>query len=99
MAATRLAGTAHGALSERGGIDIAIVGATGRVGRRVLELIDARRTLLQRSGVRLRIVAAANSRRLLVAPDGLAAGRIAELLPDAVASTDPLALTRSPLQP
>jgi aspartokinase/homoserine dehydrogenase 1 len=69
------------------------------VGRRVLELIEARRALLQRSGVRLRIVAAANSRRLLVVPDGLAAGRVAELLPDAAASTDPLALTRSPLRP
>ena len=103
MAAVKLAGTAHGALcapgSERGSVDIAIVGATGRVGRRVLELIEARRALLQRSGVRLRIVAAANSRRLLVVPDGLAAGRVADLLPDAAASTDPSALTRSPLRP
>ena len=99
MTTTRLAGTAHGAHSERDGIDIAIVGATGRVGRRVLELIEARRPFLQRSGVRLRVVAAANSSRLLAAPDGLAAGRIAELLPSAAASTDPLALTRLPLQP
>ena len=103
MAATKSTGTAHAALSaagsERGSVDVAIVGASGRVGRRVLELIEARRALLQRSGVRLRIVAAANSRRLLVAPDGLAAGRIADLLPEGTASTDPLALTRSPLRP
>ncbi|HET7780354.1 MAG TPA: homoserine dehydrogenase, partial [Rudaea sp.] len=103
MAATRSAGTAHGALaaagSEHGGVDIAIVGATGRVGRRVLELIDARRASLQRAGVRLRIVAAANSRRVLVAPDGLAAGRVADLLPEGIASTDPSALTRSAPRP
>jgi len=103
MTAIKSTGTAHGTLaaagSERGSVDIAIVGATGRVGRRVLELIDVRRALLQRSGVRLRIVAAANSRRLLVAPDGLAAGSIAERLPDAVASTDPQALTRAPVRP
>ena len=103
MATIKSAGAAHGtpaaAGSERGVVDVAIAGATGRVGRRVLELIDARRALLQRSGVRLRIVAAANSRRLLVAPEGLAAGSIAQALPAAVASTDPLALTRPPLQP
>ena len=103
MATIKSAGAAHGtpaaAGSERGVVDVAIAGATGRVGRRVLELIDARRALLQRSGVRLRIVAAANSRRLLVAPEGLAAGSIAEVLPAATASTDPLALTRSPLRP
>jgi len=99
MTTTRFAGTAHGAPGERDAIDIAIVGATGRVGRRVLELIEARRPFLQRSGVRLRVVAAANSSRLLAAPEGLAAGRVAELLPSAAASTDPLALTRPPLQP
>ncbi len=99
MTTIRFAGTAHGALGERDGIDIAIVGATGRVGRRVLGLIDARRAVLQRSGVGLRVVAAANSSRLLTAPDGLAPGRIAELLPSATASTDPLALTRPPLRP
>ena len=63
MATIKSAGAAHGtpaaAGSERGVVDVAIAGATGRVGRRVLELIDARRALLQRSGVRLRIVAAA----------------------------------------
>jgi len=103
MAAIKSVGATHGVLSaaggEREGIDIAIVGATGRVGRRVLDLIETRRGLLQRSGIRLRIVAAANSRRLLLAPDGLAAGRIAELLPAASPSTDLLALSRPPLQP
>ncbi|HEX3123451.1 MAG TPA: hypothetical protein VHQ21_09135 [Rhodanobacteraceae bacterium] len=99
MTTTRFAGTAHGAPGERDAIDIAIVGATGRVGRRVLELIEARRPFLQRSGVRLRVVAAANSSRLLAAPEGLAAGRVAELLPSAAASTDPSGLTRPPLQP
>jgi aspartokinase/homoserine dehydrogenase 1 len=103
MAAVKSAGTGHGAHATAGsgcdGIDIAVIGATGRVGRRVLELIEARRPLLQRAGARLRIVAAANSRRLLVAPEGLVAGRVAELLPSAAASTDALALTRPPLQP
>ena len=104
MTTIKSTGVAHGAAagvagSERGVIDVAVVGATGRVGRRVLELIDTRRVPLQRSGIRLRVVAAANSRRLLVSPDGLPAGRIAELLPAASAPSDPLALTRPPLQP
>ena len=76
MATGKLAGAVHGvtgatAGGERGAVDVAIIGATGRVGRRVLDLIDTRRVPLQRSGIRLRVIAAANSRRLLAAPDGL----------------------------
>ncbi|HSE13216.1 MAG TPA: hypothetical protein VLB69_11335 [Rudaea sp.] len=104
MTASRLAGAVHGAAgatagSERGAIDVAVIGASGRVGRRVLDLIDTRRVPLQRSGIRLRVVAAANSRRQLVAPDGLPAGRAADLLADATAPSDPLALDRAPLRP
>jgi aspartokinase/homoserine dehydrogenase 1 len=104
MTAIKPAGAAHGtsagaAGSERSAIDIAVVGATGRVGRRVLELIETRRVPLQRSGIRLRVVAAANSRKLLAAPDGLPAGRVADLLLAASVPSDPLALARPPLQP
>src|SRR5512141_3187222 len=100
----KTAGTAHAAAGsatggERGTIDIAIVGATGRVGRRVLELIETRRVPLQRSGIRLRVVAAANSRRLLAAADGLPAGRLPDLLLAASTPSDPLALARPPSQP
>jgi len=81
-------------------IDIAIVGATGRVGRRLLELIDARRAVLQqRGGLRLRIVAAANSTRWLHVPDHIAAARIPDLLAAASPPPDALALTRSPAHP
>jgi aspartokinase/homoserine dehydrogenase 1 len=81
-------------------IDIAVVGATGRVGRRLLELIDARRAVLQqRNGVRLRVVAAANSTRWLHVPEHVPAARIPELLAAASPPPDALALTRAPLQP
>ncbi len=81
-------------------IDIAIVGATGRVGRRLLEFIDARRAVLQqRSGLRLRVVAAANSTRWLHVPDHVPATRIPELLAAASPPPDALALTRPPLLP
>jgi len=81
-------------------VDIAIVGATGRVGRRLLELIDARRAVLQqRGGLRLRIVAAANSTRWLHVPDYVPATRVPELLAAASPPPDALALTRAPLQP
>jgi aspartokinase/homoserine dehydrogenase 1 len=85
--------------NSSGTVDIAIIGATGRVGRRLLELIEARRTALQRSGIRLRIVAAANSTRLLLAPDQAPAARIADLLAASAPLGDPLALTRWSLHP
>jgi homoserine dehydrogenase len=63
-------------------VNIAIIGATGRVGRRVLELIAERQAALRVSGLRLRVVAVANSRASLVVPEGLstahAAARLAE---------------------
>lgn len=81
-------------------VDIAIVGATGRVGRRLLELIDARRAVLQqRGGLRLRVVAAANSTRWLHLPDHTPAARVADLLAAASPPPDALALTRTPVQP
>jgi aspartokinase/homoserine dehydrogenase 1 len=81
-------------------VDIAIVGATGRVGRRLLELIDTRRaTLQQRSGLRLRVVAAANSTRWLHVPEHTPAARIPDLLAAASPPPDVLALTRSPAHP
>lgn len=93
-----MAATAAGKITAT--VDIAIVGATGRVGRRLLELIDARRAVLQqRGGLRLRIVAAANSTRWLHVPDHVPATRVPELLAAASPPPDALALTRAPLQP
>jgi homoserine dehydrogenase len=54
-----------------GAVNIAVIGATGRVGRRVLELIAGRQVALRAVGVSLRIVAVANSRASLVRHDGL----------------------------
>lgn len=53
-------------MSRASTIGIALIGATGRVGRRVAELIATRD-----AGVRLRIMAAANSRAALIAPEGV----------------------------
>ena len=47
-------------------VNIAVIGASGRVGRRLLELVATRH-----GGSRLRLVAAANSRTWLIARDGL----------------------------
>jgi aspartokinase/homoserine dehydrogenase 1 len=82
-----------------GVVDVAIVGATGRVGRRLLELIDARRPALLRGGLRLRIVAAANSTRWLHVPEHTPAACIADLLAAASPPPDAMALTRSPVHP
>ena len=56
-------------------IGIAVIGATGRIGRRVLELIA-----VSPRAARLRIVAAANSRTWLVAREGLPPAQVAASL-------------------
>jgi len=75
---TGLTNAAHGRAAA---VNLVLIGATGRVGRRVLELIAARDAAPQ-----LRIVAAANSRAWIVAPDGLAAAHIAARLDSAAAA-------------
>jgi aspartokinase/homoserine dehydrogenase 1 len=66
-------------------INIAVIGATGRVGRRLLELLASRRAVLAAAGVYLRLVAVANSRTYLISREGLpsehAAARLRETLP------------------
>jgi aspartokinase/homoserine dehydrogenase 1 len=52
-------------------INLAIIGASGRVGRRLLELLAARHAVLAASGVSFRLVAVANSRTQLIAREGL----------------------------
>ncbi|MEO8802521.1 MAG: hypothetical protein ABI304_12625 [Rudaea sp.] len=61
-------------------MNIAVIGASGRVGRQLLELI-ATRPIAQR----LRLVAAANSTRWLVVADGLPAVTAAETLSQSAA--------------
>jgi len=82
-----------------GVVDVAVVGATGRVGRRLLELIDARRPVLLRSGLRLRIVAAANSTRVVALGESAPAALVADLLAASAAPADLYALTRAPSHP
>jgi bifunctional aspartokinase / homoserine dehydrogenase 1 len=53
-------------------VDVALIGATGRVGRRVLDLIATRQDACRCAGIRPRLVAVANSRRTLIARDGIA---------------------------
>ena len=52
-------------------INIAIIGASGRVGRRLLELLATRHAVLAASGVHTRLVAVANSRTSLIVREGL----------------------------
>src|SRR5882672_6400053 len=52
-------------------LNLAVIGASGRVGRRLLELLASRRAALASSGVHLRLVAVANSRASVVASEGL----------------------------
>ena len=53
-------------------LDIAVAGATGRVGSRVLELIAAQEAPWRALGLRPRVVVVANSRQSLAARDGIA---------------------------
>ena len=53
-------------------INIVIIGASGRVGRRLLELIATRHATALTFRVHLRVVAVANSRTWLIAREGLA---------------------------
>ncbi len=66
--------------SRQNCVNIAVIGASGRVGRQLLELI-ATRPIAQR----LRLVAAANSTRWLVVADGLPAVTAAETLSQSAA--------------
>jgi aspartokinase/homoserine dehydrogenase 1 len=69
-----------GIVAESNAIDIAVIGATGRIGRRVLELIAARQALMPLDNPRLRVVAVANSRACLAVRAGLPAADVAERL-------------------
>lgn len=61
-------------------VDIAVVGATGRVGSRLLELIALQQSAWAAQGIAPRIVAAANTRQALAMPGGLdAASAVAAL--------------------
>ena len=80
-------------------VDIAIIGATGRVGRRLLDLLERQRATLHAGAPRLRVVAAANSRAFLAVPEQTPPARIADLLAASAVPADPLALARAPLHP
>ena len=80
-------------------VDVAIVGATGRVGRRLLALLDSHRAGVHPGTPHLRAVAAANSTAFLAVPEHTAPARIAELLAGSPAPADALALARAPLHP
>jgi aspartokinase/homoserine dehydrogenase 1 len=95
MALARTANPLHATAEDCAAIDIAVIGASGRVGRRVLELIDTRRAALLRTGIRLRIVLAANSSGWLTPAESLPAARLAELLATAPKSTEPVAQARA----
>lgn len=71
---------ARAAINRHDAVNIAIIGASGRVGRQLLELI-ATRPIAQR----LRLVAVANSTRWLVVAEGLPAAAAAQTLSQSAA--------------
>jgi homoserine dehydrogenase len=76
-----MSGKFGGAAVRDGAVNLVLVGATGRVGRRVLELIDTPAP----DAPRLRLVGAANSRAAFVAPEGVAAAQVGARLNEAAA--------------
>jgi bifunctional aspartokinase / homoserine dehydrogenase 1 len=70
-------------------ISIAVIGATGRVGRRLLELLASRRAVLTAAGVYLRLVAVANSRTYLISREGLPLEHAAARLDQTLPASDP----------
>jgi len=66
-----------------GNIDIAVAGATGRVGSRFLQLLAAQQDAWRATGLRPRLVAVANSRHSLADRDGIAADAAAARLREA----------------
>ena len=78
-------GLTNAANGRAAAVNLVVIGATGRVGRRVLELIAAHAPGAAEPC--LRIVAAANSRGWFAAPDGVAAAHIAARLDSAVSAS------------
>jgi homoserine dehydrogenase len=66
--------------AARGALRIAVIGATGRIGARVVELIQTRPREWSTCGLRPRIVFAANSRASITDMDGLAPSSLASEL-------------------
>lgn len=82
---------------------IAIIGAGGRVARRLIALLGSRHRELQRSGIALRVIAVADSRRACIDIDGIEPSTVSSRLADAPPSPlanlshDLLALPQRPL--
>jgi len=71
-----------GTAAARGELRIAVIGATGRIGSRVVELIETRQREWSALGLRPSIVFAANSRAVGVDAEGLTSSSIAAGLRD-----------------
>lgn len=61
-------------------VHLAVIGASGRVGGRLLALLDEQHVALRARGFDLRLIAAANSRKALIDASGLEAGTLAARL-------------------
>jgi homoserine dehydrogenase len=72
----------------RGELRIAVIGATGRIGARVVELVEGRAREWSTLGVRPLVVFAANSRASIADADGLRLSRLASDLRDGAAWPD-----------
>lgn len=95
----------HALVSGAGpaGVHVALVGASGRIGRRVRELLAEQETALAARGLRIEVVAVAGSRKAMIAAEGIALESIDARLATAPAagidewSHDLLALPLRPL--
>lgn len=63
-------------------VHLAVIGASGRVGGRLLALVDEQRIALRARGFDLRVLAAINSRKALIDAHGIDAGAVAARLAD-----------------
>ena len=61
-------------------LHLAVIGATGRIGKRVIELIDTRKDEWRALGLRPRIVFVASSRAAITDTSGIEAASVATLL-------------------
>jgi bifunctional aspartokinase / homoserine dehydrogenase 1 len=89
-AAVTLLSTVHQSVAHRV-VHLALIGATGRVGRQLLNLIGAQASELEGLGLSFRLVLAANSRTSVFDANGIDVGVAASLLESSSARIDGVA--------
>jgi aspartokinase/homoserine dehydrogenase 1 len=81
----------QGFFETRKALDLVVVGA-GNIGSALLRQLSERRSFLLQQGFDVKVIALANSKRFVVAPEGIDLGRWREALGDSSQCMDPSAL-------